>query len=85
MRLRNDDVVMREVDGKTMVLDLASSTYFAVGGVGTAILAHLHDGELDEQQLVDRLLERYAVEPERLHIDVTAFLGRLEEAGLLVR
>jgi hypothetical protein len=85
MRLRNDEIVMRDVGGKTMVLDLASSTYFAIGGVGTVILKELREHEVDEQELIDRLLERFAVDRERLEADVAAFLERLERAGLLLR
>jgi hypothetical protein len=84
MRLREADVVTREVGGRTMVLDLASSTYFAVGGVGTAILEQLRD-DLSEPELVDRLLQRFAVDRARLEADVAAFLERLAEAGLLQR
>jgi hypothetical protein len=85
MRLRDEGLAMRQVGGKTMILDLESSTYFAVGGVGTAILEVLQGGECSEEHVVARLKERYEVDEKRLQEDVQAFLQRLDSAGLLVR
>jgi Coenzyme PQQ synthesis protein D (PqqD) len=85
VHLREDDLVMREVGGKTMVLDLASSTYFAVGGVGTVVLDALRHGDMTQNELVEQLLKRFAVDRPRLETDISAFLDRLSDAGLLVR
>jgi hypothetical protein len=85
VRLREDELVTREVGGKVMILDLASSTYFAVGGAGVAILDALRDGDVTEDDVVARLLTRFDVDRHTLEADVTAFLDRLGQAGLLIR
>ncbi len=85
MRLRNEGLATRQVGGKTMILDLTSSTYFAVGGAGTAILDLLQTGDLSKDQLVDRLGERFSADREALRSDVDEFIDRLDRAGLLIR
>lgn len=82
MRLRRRDVSVRELDGETVVLDLATSRYLVVNGSGTVLLGHL-DGGKSEAELVDALVAEFAVDQATARRDVHAFVGSLHELGLL--
>ena len=78
------DVLSQELAGETVLLDLASESYFGLDAVGTRIWQLLQGGA-DESQLVVTLLDEYEVEREVLERDVAELLDRLSEAGLIER
>jgi hypothetical protein len=78
------DVLSQELAGESVLLDLASESYFGLDAVGTRIWQLLQDGA-DESGLVDALLDEYEVEREVLERDVADLLDRLAEAGLIER
>ena len=76
------DVMLQEVSGEAVLLDLKSESYFGLDGVGTRIWRLIEaDGHL--QVVHSTLLEEYDVEPARLEEDLTQLIGRLTEAGLV--
>lgn len=78
------DVLSQELAGESVLLDLASESYFGLDAVGTRIWQLLQGGA-DESGLVDALLDEYEVEREVLERDVAELLDRLAEAGLIER
>jgi hypothetical protein len=84
VRLRTKDLASRQVGDDVMVLDLATSQYFSVGGSGLTILDVLGRGETTPDAIVAEILAVYAVDEDRARRDVGAFLDRLDAAGLLV-
>lgn len=84
MRIRNQELATRRVGDDVMVLDLRTSQYFAVGGAGTVILQLLQDRDLSLDDLVTELTARFDVDADRARADAEQFLGRLDDAGLLV-
>jgi len=76
------EVLAQERDGETVLLDLASESYFGLDEVSTRVWQLLQAGQ-DGVGLVDTLLEEYEVEREVLEKDVEDLLGRLSEAGLI--
>lgn len=82
MRLRSTDVSMRTIGGETIVLDLASSKYLSVTGVGVRIVDLLQD-ECTPAGLADTISSEYDVEPGVAQRDVGVFLDKLRLAGLL--
>ena len=79
----SDGVVFRELDGEAVLLNLDSGMYFGLDRVGTRVWQVLEQhGRLDA--VVERLLEEYDVEPERLRADVAQLLATLVEKGLVV-
>lgn len=77
---RSDDALFQEVDGKAVLLDLASEQYFGLDPVGTRIWALL--GEDDRlQQGHAALCGEYEAAPERIGNDLLALVDRLAEAG----
>ena len=83
MRLRDDGVVVREIDGETVLLDLVSSTYFASNQTGTFLLRLLRS-ERDRASLIAELAWEFKLGVDQATDDTDAFLAALEQQGLLV-
>lgn len=76
------DVLAQELAGETVLLDLASESYFGLDAVGTRVWQLLNEGH-DESRIIDILLDEYEVEREVLEKDTAELLDRLNEAGLI--
>ena len=76
------DVLAQELAGETVLLDLASESYFGLDPVGTRVWQLLNEGH-DESRMIDILLDEYEVEREVLEKDTVELLDRLNEAGLI--
>lgn len=78
----SDKVLMQEVGGEAVLLDLASERYFGLDIVGTRIWALL----ANTPSLCDvhaTLCGEFDAEPERIQTDLIALIGQLSEAGLV--
>jgi hypothetical protein len=82
VKLRTEDLSVRELDGELVVLDLRSSRYLSVTGVGVDIVKMLAD-ERTEPELVAGLLGTFDIEEEVARRDTAAFVASLRDAGLL--
>lgn len=80
----NPAVVFADLDGEAVLLNTETGFYFGLDGAGALIWAMLVDGA-SEEAIVERLLARFAVEPERARADLAAFLDQLLAKRLLVR
>jgi len=78
----SSDVLAQEVDGETVLLDLASESFFGLDPVSTRVWQLLNEGA-SRENLIDTLLEEYEVEREVLEKDVSELLNRLVDAGLI--
>ena len=77
-----DTVFAQEVDGEMVLLDMESENYFGLDEVGTAIWQAMQEhGSL--QEVFDDLLKQYDVEAEVLEHDLSDFVGKLIESGLV--
>ncbi|HEX2086432.1 MAG TPA: PqqD family protein [Solirubrobacteraceae bacterium] len=84
LRLRAERLEWRAVGDEVVALDLADSTYLAVGAVGAAMWPKLADGtDLDE--LVGVVVERFEVDEPTARRDIAAFVDELAERDLLER
>jgi len=77
-----DTVFAQEVDGEMVLLDMESENYFGLDEVGTSIWQAMQENETLKEVLAE-LLEQYEVEEEMLQNDLFAFVGKLEESGLV--
>ncbi len=75
-------VLVRELQGESVLLNLDSETYFGLDEVGTRMWAVLTTAP-SIQVAYEALLAEYAVEPEVLRKDLEALVGELMERGLL--
>ncbi|MCB1033152.1 MAG: PqqD family protein [Acidobacteria bacterium] len=76
------DVMFRELQGEAVLLDLKSQKYFGLDAVGTRIW-QLLETETPRTAMLDALLEEFEVSRDQLRADLSAFLERLEAAGLI--
>lgn len=82
MRLRSRDIVARDMGDEIVVLDMRSSKYLAVTGVGTRLFELLAD-ERTPDELLTVILDEYEVDPAVAEHDVAVFLADMRAAGLI--
>src|SRR5512133_199868 len=78
-----EDVLIRDLDGESVVLNIRTEKYYGLDAVGTRMWAVLTEGDTVEAAF-DKLLEEYDVERARLRSDLETFVSELVEHGLLV-
>jgi hypothetical protein len=76
------DVLVRELQGESVLLNLESESYFGLDEVGTRMFRALAATGRVEAAF-EALLSEYEVEPESLRADLGEFVDRLAAAGLL--
>ena len=77
-----DTVFAQEVDAEMVLLDMESENYFGLDEVGTAIWQAMQEKDT-LQEVFDILMEQYDVEEEVLEKDLSDFVGKLLESGLV--
>lgn len=82
LRIRRDGVAWSDLGNEIVILDLRSSTYFAVRETGAFLMNALVAGASAET-LVDQLLSRYDTTADTARIDVQQFLGELSRRDLI--
>lgn len=80
----SDDVVSRELEGETVLLNLASGMYFGLDAVGTRIW-QLLEAQHTLQVVFEKMLEEFDVEEATLRHDLLALVERLSTCGLVQR
>jgi hypothetical protein len=78
-----EGVLLREVDGEMVLLNLASEQYYGLNQVGADMVKRLTSQP--EAAALQGLLTDYSVTPEVLQADLDALVDRLVQAGLLLR
>jgi hypothetical protein len=82
LRLRDDELNWRELDGEIVALDGAGSTYVATNKTGATLWRLLAEGTTRDR-LVEQLVDSFGVARERAEADVDAFVAELQAKGLL--
>jgi len=78
----SDDVLIQEVEGEAVLLDLKSEQYFGLDTVGVRLWRSLEtDPSLSRAHGV--LLQEFEVDAETLAKDLASLLAKLEQAGLV--
>jgi len=75
-------VMARTVGEETVLLDLASGTYFGLDPVGTRIWQLLSEGKT-VAAVCDNMLIEFDVTRDTLEADVMRLLGELRDKGLV--
>jgi hypothetical protein len=83
LRLRENDLDWREVEGELVVLDLRKSRYLAINPTGRVLWAALAAGAT-QNELIERLIKAFDVDRVRAGADVDAFISELESRDLLL-
>ncbi|TQN37944.1 coenzyme PQQ synthesis protein D (PqqD) [Blastococcus colisei] len=82
LRVRRDAAVWREIDGETVVLDVASGSYLGLNATGSQLWGALVEGA-SRADLVSLLVQHFAVTPEEAGRDVDQFLDTCRARGLV--
>ena len=77
-------VLSRDLDGETVILDVAGGMYYGLTDVGTNAWELFSEG-LSVDEVCKKLLETYDVEPEVLGRDINALVEDLLEKKLLTK
>jgi hypothetical protein len=77
-----EHVLIRELDGESVLLNLESECYVGLDEVGTRMWAALTTGA-SVQAAFEELMDEYEVDAERLRGDLTRFIRELVEQGLV--
>lgn len=77
-----DGVLVRELQGESVLLNINTESYFGLDDVGTRMWAVLTDSP-SIQAACDRLLAEYEVDPRQLSADLRTFIDKLAELGLI--
>ena len=76
------EVLVQEVGGESVLLDLASERYFGLDAVGTRVWQMMTDlGDLRDVHRA--MLEEYEVEDRCLAADLNTLVVKLADAGLI--
>ncbi len=78
-----ENVLFQEVDGEAVLLSLDKGCYYGLDEVGTTIWKLIDQEDLETDQVVERLVETYDVEPDQARRDLDKFLDDLRESGLI--
>jgi hypothetical protein len=76
------DVLVQELEGESVLLNLKSECYFGLDEVGTRMWAVLSNSA-SIQQAYEALLAEYDVEPDVLRRDLLNLIDKLIEHGLV--
>lgn len=76
------DILIRELDGESVILNLKSERYFGLDEVGTRIWVTLSTSE-SIQAAYENLLSEYEVDGEQLRQDMQNLIEQLVEHGLV--
>jgi hypothetical protein len=82
LRLRASNLTWREADGEVIILDTKSSIYASLNRSGRLLWELLAVGST-QRALVNALKSRYGLDTDRAEADVDAFVGALQDRGLL--
>jgi hypothetical protein len=82
VKLREGAVVWQEVEGETILLDLANSMYLGINQSGTLLWSALAEGTT-RGKLVEQLIVNFGISAERAAADIDAFLRVCLERNLL--
>ena len=77
-----EGVLVRELQGESVLLNLDSESYFGLDEVGTRMWNALATTPTTDAAC-EALLAEYDVAPERLRLDLDGFIAELVTAGLV--
>ncbi|HET9061440.1 MAG TPA: PqqD family protein [Acidimicrobiales bacterium] len=82
MKLKEPDVVWREVGDEIVILDTRSSEYLSLNDSGAVLWARLSDGAT-EQDLRQELVSKFGIDEDLAERDVNEFLASLRRLDML--
>lgn len=78
----NSDLMMADLDGEAVLLNVHTGQYFGLNEVGTSIWSHIQE-PVTVSTLIELLMAEYSVADGMLNRDVMSFLEALEKRNLI--
>ncbi|MBM7604634.1 hypothetical protein JOC75_002637 [Metabacillus crassostreae] len=79
---QNEGNIVSDMDGETVMLSIENGKYYNLGEIGGAIW-ELIKKPITMEQLINQLLEKYAVDPAQCEDQVIVFVNSLNKEGLV--
>ncbi len=76
------NLLMTELDGEAVLLDIESSYYFSLNETGTRVWRGL-EADKSLEEIVDGIVAEWDVTPDEARETVESFLAALEKEGLI--
>ncbi|MBE0614406.1 MAG: PqqD family protein [Burkholderiales bacterium] len=84
MRLAvSEEVVLRDLAGEAILLDMNTNTYFGLNAVGTRVW-HLLAEHQSTETIIPLLLQEFEVKEHRFRLDLDRLVQQLLEKKLLI-
>lgn len=77
-----EQVLFRELEGESVLLNIETETYFGLDDVGTRMWNVLAEHD-SIQSAYETLLAEYDVDPQTLKQDMESIIGQLHDKGLI--
>ena len=82
LRLRDEGLEWRELEGEVVALDLRQSEYFGINRTGSVLWQAVARGTT-RSELIGLLVERYGLDEEAAGAHVDEFVSALARCGVL--
>ncbi|MGL5207467.1 MAG: lasso peptide biosynthesis PqqD family chaperone [Acidaminococcaceae bacterium] len=79
---RKKEMVAADMDGETVMLSIATGKYYNLGKTGGVIWGLLEQ-PIAVKDVIEQLVEKYAVSHQRCQEDVLTFLNQIQTEGLI--
>ena len=79
----NKDIIARDIQGDTVLLNMKTGDYFSLNTVGTDIYNCL-EKDMDEESIIAFLAENYVTELSELKQDVQSLISNLVSNQILI-
>ena len=80
-----DDLIIEEIDGEVVVLDLAGNQYFGLNEVAFLIWEVIDEEQATLDEIVAEIVDSFDVSEDEARADASAYIGQLLDAGLATR
>ena len=78
----NKNIIARDIQGDTVLLNMITGDYFSLNSVGTDIYNCIVE-EMDQSSILSFLMEKYDINSEFLTKDTVSLLSELRENNIL--
>ena len=80
---KSRDVVCKDMDGKSVLLDLKSGGYYTLNEMGSFVWSLL-EGKATPARIAQAVTESYEIDPETAEKDISDLISSLRKEGLVL-
>lgn len=79
----NNNIIARELQGETVLLNKENGDYFTLNRMGTEVF-NLICGGMEIEQIVDALIDKYEVEHDILRADIISLIDEMKKKNIII-